>query len=266
MEPGPARYLQGVGCGVAAPRAGRPLATLGASVHDLGTLDDLSVLETFGPWVGQDVLDAGCGGGHLVRGLGAWGAFVTGLEPDPRSLARAREQGVPSGSRLLQGSAHALPLTPASQDVVIFNRSLHHVPADRMDLALHEALRVLRRQGRLLVLEPDIEGQMSKVMEPFHDERAARIAALSAVRRLRAAQVASYRYLREYRYPDLRTFQARMFASGIAGHRMAALHSDLVAARFEAGLDPAGEGEGRYRFTNPITVLVIPRAAVSLAA
>lgn len=235
-------------------------------MHDLGTLDDLAFLETLGPWAGLEVLDVGCGAGHLVRGLGALGANVTGLEPSAERRAEAEAAGVPDGSRVVGGEAACLPLPPGTQDVVIFNRSLHHVPADELDAALQEALRVLRPTGRLLVLEPDIEGQMSRVMQPFHDERVERLAALAALSRLRAARVEGYRYAREYFYPDLRTFRARMFGAAFIEVSLAGLHSDEVARRFETGRDPAGRGERRYRFTNPITVLCIPRAAVSLAA
>lgn len=63
---------------------------------------------------------------------------------------RAAERGLPN-VEVLQGDAEALPLPDASADIVLFSTMLHDVADPHQ--ALRQAHRVLRGDGRLLVLE-----------------------------------------------------------------------------------------------------------------
>lgn len=216
---------------------------------------DIEALSRLGAWSGLSVVDVGSGRGVLACGLAEAGAAVLAVEPSAAQRAIAASAGLPAGLRLVAGSGTDLPVPDGSQDAVIFNRSLHHIPVPQMDAALAEGLRVLRRGGRLLVLEPDPDGQMSMVMAPFHDERVVRRAAQAALDRLPVPSTEQV-YLRGYAFPGLATFRERMAASAVIDADREGLASPLVAQRFLAGLDPDGEGEGRYRFTNPIRLRI----------
>ncbi|MFT5680247.1 MAG: ubiquinone/menaquinone biosynthesis C-methylase UbiE [Myxococcota bacterium] len=216
---------------------------------------DIDVLDELGPWVGLSVVDVGSGRGVLARGLVALGATVLAVEPDAAQRDVAETEQPVDGLRLVAGFGTALPAADASQDAVIFNRSLHHIPILQMDAALREGLRVLCPGGRLLVLEPDPDGQMSMVMAPFHDEREVRGAAQAALDRLTLPSTEAS-YLRGYAFPDLPSFRARMAASTVIDADQGGLASALVTQRFSAGFDPTGEGEERYRFTNPIRLRI----------
>jgi SAM-dependent methyltransferase len=142
---------------------------------------DLAVLEGLLAPAGRDVLDVGCGPGQLVRALAALGARPIGLEISEQQLAPARAADGGSGARYLVGRAEALPLPDASLDVVVFMRSLHHVPVAEQFAALNEARRVVRSGGQVYVAEPLAEGSYFELMSLVEDEREARAAAQLAV-------------------------------------------------------------------------------------
>ncbi len=148
---------------------------------------DLEILQRLTRPAGRDVVDVGCGGGDLVRALTALGARVSGIEVSEGQLARARANDDGSGARYLIGSGQALPLDDASADVVVFMRTLHHVPVGEMDRALAEARRVLRAGGVVHVAEPLTEGEWFELTRMVEDELEVRGEAQAAIgRALRA--------------------------------------------------------------------------------
>ncbi|AMV70550.1 hypothetical protein JCM30471_25430 [Desulfuromonas carbonis] len=102
------------------------------------------------------VVEVGCGTGPVARVLAQIpdvGAVI-GIDPSPVLLGRARQLAANQCKLTFrESSAEALPLTDASQDVVVFHTSLCHLtdPA----AALHEAFRVLVPGGWLAVFDGD---------------------------------------------------------------------------------------------------------------
>jgi SAM-dependent methyltransferase len=139
---------------------------------------DLQVLERLVVLDGMDVLDVGCGGGTLVRELVARGARAVGLEVSEQQLGEARSHG---SGRFVVGRAENLPLDDDSLDVVVFMRSLHHVPEPAMSAALADAGRVLRPGGLVYVAEPLAEGDYFALVSIVDDETAVRAAAQRAL-------------------------------------------------------------------------------------
>ncbi|WP_380170973.1 class I SAM-dependent methyltransferase [Kineococcus sp. DHX-1] len=105
-------------------------------------------------WAGQDVLDVGCGAGFHLPRFAATARSVTGVEPHPPLVRRARERtsGVP-GVAVLQGEAGALPLPDASVDVVHARWAYFFGPGCEPGLA--ELDRVVRRGGTAFVVDND---------------------------------------------------------------------------------------------------------------
>jgi ubiquinone/menaquinone biosynthesis C-methylase UbiE len=108
---------------------------------------------------GQTLLDVGCGTGSLValvRSLNP-GVQVTGIDPDPKALERARRKAVRAGVsiRLDQGFADALPYPDGSFDRVLSSFMFHHVPPAERPRMLGEARRILKPGGSLHLLDFD---------------------------------------------------------------------------------------------------------------
>jgi len=101
-----------------------------------------------GPPTGLAVLDVGCGAGGWIRTLSTFGE-VTGVELDEPSIAWCRQEGL---SRTVVGRSDALPVRPASLDLICLWDVIEHVPDDVGVLA--EAARALRPGGHVAVSVP----------------------------------------------------------------------------------------------------------------
>ena len=95
---------------------------------------------------GRTVLDAGCGTGRNLRFLARYGV-ATGLDFSPVALECCRARGL---TRLVRGSANALPFASGSFDLVTSFDVLTSGGVDDAQ-ALPESARVLRPGGCLLV-------------------------------------------------------------------------------------------------------------------
>lgn len=103
-----------------------------------------------------EVLDVGCGGGHLALAIAEHhpGARVTGVDLSPEQIARARRRALGADrARFVRGSALDLPFPDGRFDVVISVASIKHWPDPGR--GLEECVRVLRPGGHLLVFEAD---------------------------------------------------------------------------------------------------------------
>ncbi len=112
-------------------------------------------LDLLGEVRGRDILDLGCGEGHVSRRLARAGANVIGVDPTARllQLAEDAERRQPLGIRYRPGSAeHLAGLPDGSVDAVCAVLVLHHT--DPLQAALAEAHRVLRRGGTLVAIIP----------------------------------------------------------------------------------------------------------------
>jgi len=100
-------------------------------------------------WV---VGDLGCGGGQVAAALAPFVTRVVAVDESPEMLEAARARlGLLPNVLVRRGALEALPLDDAQLDAAILSLVLHHVaePAH----VLHEAARVLRPGGRLLLVD-----------------------------------------------------------------------------------------------------------------
>jgi SAM-dependent methyltransferase len=120
---------------------------------DLVRLRTWDILDRFVP-AGGRVLDVGGGPGTHAAHLAARGDVVTLIDPVPRHVAQARARAADPGAppfAVCLGDATRLPVRPASADAVVLMGPLYHLVerADRL-VALAEARRALRPDGRLI--------------------------------------------------------------------------------------------------------------------
>jgi SAM-dependent methyltransferase len=184
-----------------------------------------------------------------VRQLARRGARVTGLEIAERQLGQARDHGV---GRFVVGRAEDLPLDDDSLDVVLFMRSLHHVPQPAMVPALAAAERVLRPGGLVYVAEPLPEGDYFELVRIVDDETDVRAAAQRALADCARAGLERMRTLE---------YEVGAISSGIATLRKRIVDVNPErAAVFDAHADELAEAfvrlgderEGGRWFTQPM--------------
>ncbi len=129
----------------------------------------------------KNVLDVGCGNGHLTRLMTELGANVIGIDPATRQLQRARLKTI--GSEFyLQGAAEKLPIGDNTTQIIVFFNSLHHVPVNYLGTALNEAHRALKDNGILYISEPLAKGPLFELSRTFNDETIVREEAYEAIK------------------------------------------------------------------------------------
>jgi len=151
----------------------------------------LSIPEAFqrsvGDIAGLDVIDIGCGSGCVSEQLVLLGATVTGIEPNPDFLERARESGK---ATYLAGTGENTGQPDDAFDISVFSESLHHAQ-DRF-AATQEAVRITKPGGRIVVIEPQAPDPIYGVARFIDDEAPVYADAQNAI----AALVASDRVTR----------------------------------------------------------------------
>lgn len=144
----------------------------------------LDKLESVVPLMGLSVLEVGCGDGTRTEAMARRCREVTGVEPDAENVRKAWQRGIKNAAFQV-GSAESLPFVNQAFDVVVFTLSLHHVPVSSMARALDEAARVVKKTGRVVFLEPTMEGSFFEAEIEFDacdgDERVQKRAAYEAM-------------------------------------------------------------------------------------
>ena len=106
-------------------------------------------------WVAQHrepqshVLDLGCGRGGIVERLGHVGHWM-GMDPDLHSLKTHRRPTLPRG----QAIAERLPFCDAAFDLAVCSWVMEH--AARPDVLFAEIARILKPEGRFILLTPNV--------------------------------------------------------------------------------------------------------------
>ncbi len=220
--------------------------------NNLGNVRDIDAIDQLVKVDGLHIIDVGCFNGGLAKALAKRGATVLGLEPDPTQAKLNKTAELPDGVTLVEGRGEAIPSDDNSADGVFFSKSLHHLPAEGMDKALEEAARVLRRDGFLYVMEPDIRGEFSQMAKPVHDETIVRAQALVALARTADTlfgEVEEFWYTITNTFPDFDAFKQRMLGNTFNKHQEEAFKSAELHDNFEKGRDG-----GEFRFTNLMRV------------
>lgn len=101
-----------------------------------------------------ELLDVGTGSGSMLRVLGSLAQHAVGLDTSAQALRVARTKVHGAGLNhcvFKRGDMYALPFEAGTFDAVAFDHVLS--AAERPGVALKEAARVLRRGGRVIVVE-----------------------------------------------------------------------------------------------------------------
>lgn len=222
--------------------------------------DEREIYEALLPFAGARVLELGCGKAEKTRAIAKAGrvAAITAVEIDRIQHAEnLRSADLPEVSFVL-GGAEDIPAPDASFDLVLMFKSLHHVPADKMDQALAEIRRVLKPGGLAYLSEPVFAGDFNEILRLFHDERAVREAAFASVRRAVSAGVLDLVEQRffatETSFDGFAQFEARVLKVTHTDHRLSDELYDVVRQKFMAHVGPQGAS-----FRQPMRVDLLRR-------
>ncbi|MEP0941974.1 MAG: class I SAM-dependent methyltransferase [Rhizobiaceae bacterium] len=200
---------------------------------------------------GKNIADIGAGKGVVAMELGEQGAWVTGVEIDEARVHSVQKR-LPSNVSMKLGRAENLPIGDGTQDVVCFFFSFHHVPIDLHDLAIFEAVRVLKPGGRLHVVDPLVNGTMSEVLKFVEDETHVRTVSHARMSSLtdetKCKLVGSTEYSVERSFRDFDEFVQHVVAADQARAAMLPhVRPEMKAAFTELSM----KDKDRYRFSQP---------------
>jgi ubiquinone/menaquinone biosynthesis C-methylase UbiE len=105
-----------------------------------------ALLQFVGNQRGLRILEVGCGTGHWLEKLHAYGHDITGLDFSAQMLTRA--QALLPNIPLIRGRAESLPLPPTKFDRVFCINAIHHFANKPVFMA--EVQRILHPSGRML--------------------------------------------------------------------------------------------------------------------
>ena len=149
------------------------------------------------------------------------------INPDMLAVGRARadKKGVAERLTFVEANAEALPFPDNEFDAYTIAFGIRNVP--RIDVALREAFRVLRRGGHFLCLEfsqVDV-ATLDRIYEAYS------FRAIPAIGRLVTGDGEAYRYLVESirRFPSAEDFRAMIETAGFARAAYTKLSGGIVA-------------------------------------
>jgi len=131
---------------------------------------DLPKIEEFVQLTDKELLEVGCGDGRLTALLVNKAAAVTAIDPDGSRIEAACKQI--NDVNFLVGSGEKLGFADGCFDIVLFSYSLHHQDCVK---ALSEAKRVLRQDGRILIIEPTYDGEFPLLVSVFEKDEPRRL-------------------------------------------------------------------------------------------
>jgi ubiquinone/menaquinone biosynthesis C-methylase UbiE len=129
----------------AARRYDRFIGPLVAGAH-------ATALEMASPREGMQVLDVGCGTGAQLSAYRDAGCHVSCVDLSPGMLEMARRRLGPKAD-VREGSGTEIPFPDGAFDLVTISFVLHEVAATDRGAILDEIRRVVRQDGRVLVID-----------------------------------------------------------------------------------------------------------------
>ena len=136
------------------------------------------------PLKGLSILEIGCGDGSRSVAIATRCQSLTSVEPDENKLKQALARKIPNATFKVE-LGEKLSFDDNSFDAAIFTLSLHHIPIEKMETAIDEAVRVTRKSGYIIFLEPTEDGTFFDAEIQFDacdgDERKEKIAAYKAM-------------------------------------------------------------------------------------
>lgn len=141
------------------------------------------MMERLLPLQGACILELGCGAAWITRQLAERfpESRFTAMEVDRIQHEKNIAQPAPANLQFRLGGAESIDAETKSVDIVWMLKSLHHVPAALMSIAMQEIVRVLKPGGLAYFSEPVYAGEFNDLMSLIHDEKQVRRQAFEAI-------------------------------------------------------------------------------------
>lgn len=140
--------------------------------------DYLDKIEKYVLFEKMSVLEIGCGNGSRSIQIAKKCQTLVAIEPNVKNIEMAQKINSASNIEYRLGAAEVLGFENERFDIVFFTLSLHHVQVDKMNEAISEAIRVTKKGGFVIFLEPFFKGSYFESEILFEagcgDERAAK--------------------------------------------------------------------------------------------
>ena len=126
-------------------------------------------IRMFRPTKGMNILDVGCGTGSHLELYQGYKCNLFGIDLSPSMLKVAQER-LGDSAQLDLGDANEMPYEDDKFDLVISMLSLHEMSPDTRSEVLNEIKRVLKSEGRLLLIDfypgpyEPLQGWVSKIV------------------------------------------------------------------------------------------------------
>lgn len=105
----------------------------------------------------KKILEIGCGNGSRSVDIAARCGSLVAIEPDKEIISIAQRMNIPNAVFIV-GSADTLEFNDQEFDSALFTLSFHHISVDAMSATINEVLRVIKKSGFLVFLEPTHDG------------------------------------------------------------------------------------------------------------
>jgi ubiquinone/menaquinone biosynthesis C-methylase UbiE len=164
-------------------------------------------LKEFGVFDGPRLLEIGCGEGRITAQLAGKATCLVAVDPSAEDLLNAARRV--DKALFSRASGVHLPFADRSFDTVLFTLSLHHQDSR---LALKEAGRVVAPDGRILVMEPAVDGEAQQLFHFFEDETAALESAMAAIVDSHFRVMQATQFEADWQFNSKHEFSRYMFA------------------------------------------------------
>jgi ubiquinone/menaquinone biosynthesis C-methylase UbiE len=214
---------------------------------------------------GKRILELGCGAAAHTRAIAeaAPDSHIDAMEVDTiQHEKNLRITDLPNVTFHMSG-AQAIPAPDESYDIVFMFKSLHHVPDELLDQALHEIRRVLKPHGLAYISEPIYAGDFNALVSRFHDEKRVREAAFAALQR--AVNQGTFQLKDELFFntamvfKDFADFENKVIKATHTQHRL----DDATYARVKTQFSQNLGNDGAH-FTHPIRVDLLERGRTEI--
>jgi ubiquinone/menaquinone biosynthesis C-methylase UbiE len=201
---------------------------------------------------GNQIIDIGCGAGHMTRALTQMGATVIGIDPGKRQLDRAREVEPVGSETYLEAIAEDLPFKNQTIDIALFFNSFHHIPEVGFAIAIEEAHRVLKPGGKLYFAEPIADGPQFELSRLINDETEIRALAYQSILTTPEKgfkRLSEITYITENRHKNFASFKINSTSINPARDAIFEKHDSEIRNIFE---ELSIKDKGEYVFDHPI--------------